>query len=112
MSLSYTLQKLMEATIALASGTAPLQRRLGWAFTYLSVLKPEDWPEGWLRGNFLAIREAMSSVESSEGEGRIAASANAMSEVEASRFAEGIVSLLIDIAKRDPAGEYHRGPVQ
>ncbi|GEM_PF-4385238 len=90
----YAWEKLYTAIWILAGGTGNLRERIEDAcVSALMRLKPDDFPKG-LRREFSYILERLTREEpTSQGEGRIRATLNTMTEIELDRFVERIVSI-------------------
>ncbi|TKB75254.1 MAG: hypothetical protein E8D45_07820 [Nitrospira sp.] len=104
MSLDYSWQKLHLATLGLATGNEPVQKRLAGAFINMHTLKAEDFPEGPLRDKFMAIEvkveAAMAIVSANPQKGEIAASIEAMSDSDADQMIREIMSLYDQVCRR------------
>lgn len=90
----YVWEKLYAAIWILAGGTGDLRTRIEDAYvSALMRLEPDDFPKG-LRREFSYVLERLTREEStSQGEGKIRATLNTMTEVELDRFVERIVSI-------------------
>lgn len=93
MSLDYTWEKLYVAVTTLAAGTDRLQDRLRDAYTAALIrLKPDDFPEDQ-RQEFRQLQARMNREPAHRSEGTITTTTRLMSDEDARRIAEQIVSL-------------------
>jgi hypothetical protein len=90
----YVWQKLYEAVVGLV-GRGTVQRRLGQTATSLAVLNPQDFGDKKSRETFTAFIDAMSRREDPDY-GSFMASAQEMSDDEATQWATKLVSLFND----------------
>lgn len=98
MSIDYTLLKLREAVLTLATGQNSIQDRLCNAYRcYLLFLNPNDFPED-LQNHFIKVQEDLTQVEPSGDEGSIAATTRAMSVEKADEITEMIVFIFEQVA--------------
>ena len=90
---SYTWEKFFSALTTLITGNRSIQQRLIDAFVHsLSLLRIDDLPEG-IRGEFIELEEALTSVEPIGDEGRIHATVRAMDDDTAGEYALKIFGL-------------------
>jgi hypothetical protein len=104
MSIGYAWEKFFSATLTLAQSDVPLTKRLEYAFEVLDRLQMGGGPTGLesrpdLLERFNAICAKMTA------KGTYAASAAALSELEAREMAEVIVSILNEIARQRGADD-------
>ncbi len=91
MALNYGWEKFHVALRGLAIGDIPLRERVGNAFAYrLQSVKAEDLPDD-VAAQIAEYRASWRRVEGDPKEGKIAAWANALSDVEATEIAVWIV---------------------
>ncbi len=93
----YAAEKFWQAVDALASGTAPIQRRIADAALFLIRLKDEDVPPELLERHHSLV-ERLTCTPAAGDEGTIVATARALSDEDASRLASEIVSVFLQVA--------------
>lgn len=86
-------------------GSGPVQQRLADAFIHnLSPLKTSQVPED-LRSDFVSIRNAVTRIAPTGEEGSINATAQQLTDEEASEICRKIVDLFNEIAHLEPRYE-------
>jgi hypothetical protein len=86
-------ERLWLAVCALATGRESVQRRVGSAGIALAPLRPGDFADAEGRARFTGIMETLTALKPELDEGRIAATAERMSDAQAVALAEQIVEL-------------------
>ncbi|MGN6814884.1 MAG: hypothetical protein ACTHK3_02215 [Solirubrobacterales bacterium] len=85
--------KLYEAVKALATGSAPIQRRLFNAGLILGTSSPEDFTHSEDGERFAGIMAALNGREASGEEGTLEATTSQLADAEAEHIAAQIVEL-------------------
>jgi hypothetical protein len=106
-----TWQKLQEAMDVLATGPGRVQERLAWAAMSLAVLEREDFEEVRQREMLIEFMNAM-TVSHDKTLGSFTASAMAMTDGEASRWARKLVDTLNEATTALRARWEHSGGYQ
>jgi hypothetical protein len=100
-SVGYAWEKLFSAVLAMACWSDSVQLRLADAYVYsLIILKAEDFPDD-LKGDFRDILAEFAKIRLDGDKGIRAVIENQMSEEEAYKLAERIVSLYDKITRRN-----------
>ena len=90
--MSSTWETFFSATVILAS-TGPIKQRLTQAYArHLAKVAESDLPKE-LRDDYVALERSLSSVRPMRGETAVQATVRKMSDEEAGRYAEKIVTL-------------------
>lgn len=89
----YASEKLFQAVNSLATSTGSIQERLGYAFTNLHTLKPEDFDDPRQREQFRSLWAHVENAAARGDEGAMLAAARDMSDDEARDAARVIVEL-------------------
>lgn len=85
-------ERFHEAVVILA-GSGPVKQRLAEAYlAHLQEVHPDDLPRD-VRGSFATVAMALHSVPPTGGMDSVAASVRKMSEMEAARHAQAIVTV-------------------
>jgi hypothetical protein len=95
----YVLEKLMQAVYALATGSGPVQDRLGDAAIHLVPVRPEDISDEDLRRTFIGVMDDLSYARVQGDEGGIFATLRITNEEDARAIARRIVDLYHALAR-------------
>jgi hypothetical protein len=106
MSYGYVWEKFHLAVLGLATSTAPLQSKLADAYIdHLMHAEAEGVPQE-IKEEFNELVHAMTRAESwKESEGRAQASGQLLTDLEAHRLVQSVVSMYDEVAKYGPSGD-------
>lgn len=97
MGLDYAREKFYIAIDTLATSPSPIQERLFYAAMSLIRLRPEDDLPKELRKEFQAIIHELSKEPAIADEGTLAATTRKLSDDDAKKLAERILSIYIEL---------------
>ena len=107
--MSSAWEHFFSAAVLLAS-VGPIKQRLADAFTkHLAMLRDDDLPRE-LRDDFTSLVHSLSKVQPMRGETAVQATVRKMSDIEASKHAEQIVTILGSMARLQ-ASSHARPPL-
>jgi hypothetical protein len=89
----YVLEKLMQEVYALATGSGPVQDRLGDAAIHLVPVRPEDISDEDLRRTFIGVMDDLNYARVPGDEGGIFATIRITNDEDARAIARRIVDL-------------------
>lgn len=103
-------EHFFSAAVLLAS-VGPIKQRLANAFTnHLAMLRDDDLPRE-VREDFSSLVHSLSRVQPLRGETAVQATVRKMSDIEASKHAEHIVTILGSITRLQAQSSHARPPL-